>query len=189
MLCSQRNPLSPREHFDFAVNLMGLPEREIVISDTRSHWCLFECLSNDVRISNLAFEVQFVRSVIMIKKGFVHLDHGRLTASGTPLPSAIQVYEEASLIATDCEFTGFNVAIECFGHASVKLDKCIFRANNICLKVFNSALVTFYRLILSSFCISVPFVSGLYRISARDTRLRYGREQSCTDSARTIRAY
>lgn len=106
-----------------------------MISDTRSHWCLFECLSNDIRISNLVFEVRFVRSVITIKKGFVHLDHVRLIASGTQLPSAIQVYEDASLTATNCDFTDFDVAIECFGRASVKLDKCIFRKNNVCLKV------------------------------------------------------
>ncbi|KAK7602133.1 hypothetical protein V9T40_009574 [Parthenolecanium corni] len=135
ILCSQENLLNPREHFDFAVNLIGLPERKIVISDTRSHWCLFECLSNDIRISNLAFEVQYVRSVITIKRGCVYLDRVRLASNGSQLPTAIQVYEDASLLAMNCDFSGFDIAIECFGRTSVKLDKCTFRDNNICLKV------------------------------------------------------
>lgn len=110
-----------------------------MISDTRSHWCLFECLSNDIRISNLAFEVQYVRSVITIKRGCVYLDRVRLASNGSQLPTAIQVYEDASLLAMNCDFSGFDIAIECFGRTSVKLDKCTFRDNNVCLKVLSSA--------------------------------------------------
>lgn len=134
--------LSPGLHFingerlDFNVSIKSLyQEIKSILSEDSSDWYLLKNTADNISLQNISINLKVCRVGIIIKEGITYLDKIIIKNENNQKSCAIIVENNATLIASECQFLNFNIAILCLPGSAVQLTDCEFINNDISLEV------------------------------------------------------